>query len=94
MKNTFRSLFKFLLEPLEKGDEEFNTNPLARKVLIVISSLFLFLGCSVLVIFLKISSSDLAYLIPSVVFITAGLLGLIISILGTDRAIAKIWGNQ
>lgn len=94
MKKTLRSLFSFLLKPLESGDEDFHTNPLARKVLLVISVLFFLLGSSVLFIYFKVSSNDPAYLIPSTVFMIAGILGLIIGTLANDRAIAKIWGSR
>ena len=95
MKNTFlRSIFSFLLTPLEKGNEEFHKNPLGRKILIVIGILFSSLGIGIIFIYLKLSLKDIAYLIPSLVFLTVGILCLVIGCLGNDRAVAKIWGHK
>ena len=37
---------------------------------------------------------DLGYLIPVVVFGGGGLLCLLIGLIGTDRAVAQIWGSR
>ena len=94
MKSKFRALFGFILNPLESGDEEFQANPLARKVLLTISILFIGLASAVLVTFLKSASSDYAYLLPCVIFLLAGIYGLIVGLLANDRGVAKIWGGR
>ncbi len=94
MKTLLRSLFSFVLTPLEKGEEEFHHNPLGRKILIVIGVLFSGLGSGVIFIYFTLALEDIAYLIPSLVFLTVGVLCLVIGSLGNDRAVAKIWGNR
>lgn len=94
MKNKFRTLFGFILNPLESGDEEFQTNPLARKVLLAISALFIGLASAVLVTFIKTASSDFAYLLPCLIFILVGIYGLIVGLFANDRGVAKIWGGR
>lgn len=94
MKNKLRTFFGFILNPLESGEEEFQTNRLARKVLLAISALFIGLGCIVFVIFLKTTSKDFGHLLPSIIFITIGILGLIVGLLANDRGVAKIWGGR
>ena len=95
MKNSFlRSLFVFILDPLEKGDGDFKKNPLGRKILIVIGLLFFGLGSGVVFIYFKVGLQDIAYLIPSLVFLSVGVLCLIVGCLGNDRAVSKVWGNR
>lgn len=94
MKNKFRALFGFILNPLESGDEEFQINPLARKILLTVSVLFIGLASAVLITFIKSTSNDYAYLLPCVIFLLVGLYGLIVGLLANDRGIAKIWGGR
>jgi len=92
MKNFLRTLFSPILTFFEKGDESFTHKPLNRKILIFMSIIFLFLAC--LVGYLSQSSDDLFYLLPVVVFAALAIVGLVVGLLGNDRAVAKIWGTR
>lgn len=92
MKPFLRRLFGFLLDPLESGREPINPRPLNRKILLAVSALFF--GLSLLVFWLLPADGDKGYWFPVIVFGGLGLVGLIIGILGNDRAVAKIWGNR
>lgn len=91
MKDKLRLVFSSLLGRLEAGDEPFAYKPLQRKVLIFIGCLFT--GLAVLVVIFG-QGKDLGYLLPVVVFGSAGILALIVGLLGNDRAVAKIWGSR
>ncbi len=91
MKDRLRLVFAPLLNLLESGDEPFQYKPLQRKVLIFIGCLFSGLSLSVL---LLNDGKDPGYLLPVMVFGIAGLLSLVVGLLGTDRAVAKIWGSR
>ena len=92
MKNLLRKLFSPILNPLERGDEPYHYKPLSRKVLLFIGVVFGFLAG--LVLYLRPEDGDLGHLIPVVVFGLVSLLGLIVGLLGSDRAVARIWGNR
>ncbi|GLQ31820.1 hypothetical protein [Litoribrevibacter albus] len=92
MKAFLRRLFSPLLSAFESGNEPYTYKPLNRKILLFISSIFLFLGS--LVCFLIPSEADKGYYIPVVVFGSLGFVGLVIGLIGNDRAVAKIWNNK
>ncbi len=60
-------------------------------MLLVIGVLFGGLGLAVAVL---AQGKALTYLFPALVFGAVGLLALVVGGLGSDRAVAKIWGNQ
>lgn len=92
MKNLFRTLFSPLLKLLEAGGEDYHYKPINRTVLLIFGVIFCSLGSFLLTIIP--ADSDVGYYLPVVVFITAGATGLIVGLLGNDRAVAKIWGNK
>ena len=94
MKQTLRSIFKFILSPLESGNEPYQLKPFSRSVLITVGVLFTFLGSSVVLVYFFFSLSDLSFLLPSAIFTIGGLFCLIVGLLGNDRAVAKIWGSR
>lgn len=91
MKDLFRTLFSPVLRPLESGDEPFSYKPSHRKILIIVSLLFSFLAAVVLSLN---HGGDMGYLFPVVVFGVVGVVGLVVGFLGSDRAVAKIWGSR
>lgn len=91
MKAQLRRIFGFILLPLESGDEIFEFKSSHRSILIAVSVLFACLASGVLVV---AQGQDPGYLIPVVLFGGVGLIGLIVGLLGTDRAVAKIWGSR
>ena len=92
MRNQLRHLFGFILQPFEQGDESFTHKPLNRKILVAVGALFGML-CAVSIT-LAIANGQAGYLIPIVVFGGASLVSLVVGLLGSDRAVAKIWGNR
>jgi len=92
MKNSLRTLFAPVLDFFEKGDESYSYKPLNRKILIFMSTIFLFLAG--MVGYLTRDNSDLGYLLPVIVFSTMAIIGLVVGLLGSDRAVAKIWGSR
>ena len=91
MRQLLRSVCYPLLNIFERGDEDFVHRPMNRKILIVVSTMFSILASAIILFAPK---DDLGFLIPVVIFYGVGFTGLIISFLGTDRAVAKIWGGK
>ena len=92
MKAFFRRLFGFILRFFEAGDEPYSYKPLNRKVLIAVGVLFNVIWIITTVLHIGKGSYD--FLFPVGIFFTAGLVCLVVGLLGTDRAVAKIWGNR
>mgnify|MGYP000246455213 CR=1 FL=1 len=92
MKAQLRKIFSFILSPFESGTEPYVYKPLNRKILLFIS--FLFFGLAMLVLYLIPAGSGFDYALPVIVFTTIAIVGLVIGLLGNDRAIAKIWGTR
>lgn len=90
MQALFRSIFSFILAPLEAGSAPYAYKRSHRQVLIVVGVLAASLGTGVLVVGI---GRDLASLFPGLVFGLGGLFALVIGCFGNDRAVAKLWGN-
>lgn len=91
MKSALRKVFYPILSRLEKGDGVYAYKPSSRKILIVIGFLFLFL--SLATAFVGIVQVSLGVLLPVFVFSCVGTVCLVVGFLGSDRAVAKIWGS-
>ena len=92
MKDILRQLFSPILKPFENSAEDYNYKPSHRKILLAVGSLFLFLAA--VSVYIAILTYELASLIPILVFFLGGMICMIIGGLGTDKAVAKIWGNR
>lgn len=92
MKKLLRKLFLPILRIFESGEGEYVYKDSHRKILLVVGGLFLILSAVSAVS--AISSSQLGGLIPFLVFFLIGLVCEIIGFLGSDRAVAKIWGSK
>ena len=92
MKHLLRTIFSPILMVFERGDEPYAYKPLNRKILIAIGVLFSFLGTAV--VYLSPADVDPGYFLPVGVFGAAGIVCLVVGLLGSDRAVAKIWGNR
>lgn len=90
MKLLLRKLLSPILNVFESGDEEFAYKKSHRVILIVMG--ILFTGLASLVLFFA-QGEELGYFIPVIVFGGVGLLCLAVGFLGTERAVAKIWGS-
>ncbi|WP_157484905.1 hypothetical protein [Gilvimarinus polysaccharolyticus] len=92
MKTTARKIFAPLLRRLESGTEPYNYKPLSRKILLFFGAVFTGLGT--LAGSIIPADADPGYYFPVAIFILVGCYGLIIGLLGSDRAVANIWGNK
>ncbi len=90
MKQTLRSLFAPILKPFESNTKTFHYKESHRTILIVIG--FLFSGLASIVFYMA-QGQDPGYYFPVLIFGSIGLVGFVIGFLGTDRAVATIWGN-
>ncbi len=91
MKQSLRKIFSPLLNHLETGDEAYSYKPSLRWLLVFISSVFTSMGVAV---FFVARGEDLGYLFPVLIFGGLGLMGLIVAMVGEDRAVAKIFGSR
>lgn len=91
MKNVFRKLFSIVLNPLESGTNPYQYKPSHRTILITMGLMFMALAG---LVYYLMPGWDSGYWLPIVVFGGAGLLGLLVGAIGSDRAVAKIWGSH
>jgi len=91
VKQQFRALFSFILTPLESSTAPYAYKRSHRVALLILSVLFTFLASAV---FIVGQGKDPVYLIPVILFGGVGFLGGIVGLLGTERAVAKIWGTK
>jgi uncharacterized Tic20 family protein len=92
MKMAFRRLFSPLLNYFEAGKGEFNYRKSHRTALIVSGVLFLIL--SLVSLLAALNTAQLGAFIPLFVFVIASLVCLVVGTLGSDRAVATIWGSK
>lgn len=86
MKALLRTLFGPLLKPLEAGAGDYIYKPSHRKALLVLGALFAAMASFALYV------SGLQFAV--VVFYCVGAVALAVGGLGSDRAVAKIWGSR
>ncbi len=91
MKKLLRSLFSPVLNIFESASDAFVYKPSHRIILVVMGVLFC--GLASLVLWFA-QGQDPAYLLPVIIFGGTGLVSLVIGLLGTDQAVAKIWGSR
>lgn len=91
MKRIIRVVFSPILSIFESGSEPFSYKPSYRVILICVGCLFSGLA---LVVFVMAQGEDPTYLVPVLIFGCAGFVSLLIGLVGTDRAVAKIWGSR
>jgi len=92
MKTFFTRLFHPILRFFETGEPATGYRPSHRTILLVVGILFLFL-CGVSVYF-GVTADLMGALIPSVVFFSVSLVSLVVALLGSDSAVARIWGTR
>lgn len=92
MKNLLRKICSPILNVFEQGDEPYAYKSLNRKILLVMAFLFSMLALSIVIFAPK--DNGLGYLFPTVVFAVVSFVCLTVGALGTDRAVAKIWGSR
>ena len=92
MKDLLRTAFSPILNTFESGTEEYTYRPSHRTILIVMGVLFGGLATTVFV--MASGGESMGFFIPVTVFGLVSLVTLVVGILGTERAVAKIWGNK
>lgn len=92
MKKPLRKLFSPLLNCFEAGKGEYHYRQSHRTALIVAGGLFLIL--SSVSLWAALTAAQTGAFIPLVVFFTASVVCLVVGTLGTERAVATIWGSK
>jgi len=92
MKTRLRKIFSPVLNFFETGNEAYIYKKSHRMALIVVGCLCLLLAFVSLAA--ALFTSPTGAIIPFSIFFLGGSLCLIIGALGTDRAVAKIWGSR
>lgn len=92
MDSPARRIFWFVLRHFEDGDEPFTHKPRNRKILLAVGVLFGVL-CAASA-YMAADRGGIGYALPILVFFAASAVCLIVALLGSDRAVAKIWGNR
>ncbi len=90
MRNALRHFCRPVLAFFEKGDPAVSYRPSHRKILLAVAALFLILfGLSLV---LALSADQPGAAIPVAVFFVVSAVALIVATLGSDTAVARIWG--
>lgn len=92
MKQQLRKLCNPLLKYLESDEPAVNYKPSHRSALFGVSVLF-FVLFAVSAWFGKLTG-NIGALVPVIAFFAMGFVSLIVSTLGSDSAVCKIWGNR
>ncbi|BDX02358.1 MAG: hypothetical protein ACPGRG_05845 [Marinomonas sp.] len=89
MKETMRKLCAPVLSMFESGDGEYEYKQSHRTILIVLGLLCLVIGSASVAVTLV--TGEPAGVIPILLFMLTGLVCEIVGLLGSDRAVARIW---
>ena len=90
MKDALRKLCRPVLAFFEKGEPAASYRPSHRPILLAAATLFLILfGVS---LFFALAAGQLGAVVPVVVFFIVSVVSLIVATLGSDTAVARIWG--
>ena len=92
MKAQLKKVFSPILNIFESGDDEYRYKGSYRTVLIAVGVLFLLL--SLVSLFAAFYAAQPGAWVPFSVFFALGCVCEIVAFLGSDRAVAKIWGNK
>jgi len=90
MKDKLRRIFLPLLAVFEKGDPAASYRPSHRKILLAVGMLFFVLF--IVSFYLAVNSAQLASLLPALIFGLVSIVCILVGSLGTDVAVARIWG--
>lgn len=92
LKPLLRKLFAPILAPFESGEGEYAYRPSHRKILVAVGLLFLTL--SLVSLAMVIHASLYGGLIPVVFFLLVAVVCVVVALLGSDKAVARIWKNK
>ncbi|MGO2235178.1 hypothetical protein B6N13_22850 [Marinomonas sp. UCMA 3892] len=89
MKDVLRKICSPVLGIFESGEGDFDYKSSHRTILIVLGLLCFLIGSVSLV--MTLMTGEAAGIIPIMVFFLMGLVCEIVGLLGSDRAVARIW---
>ncbi|MFN2362092.1 MAG: hypothetical protein ABR522_13580 [Marinobacter sp.] len=92
MKDVFRKVFWPILFFFEKGGSAEGYRPSHRKILLAVGFLFLLLS-GVSLMAARVAES-LGAVFPIVLFFVVSLVCFVVGLLGSNSAVARIWGNR
>jgi len=92
MKQILQKIFSPILNLFESGDEPYAYKPSHRTILIAVGSLFTLLAAGVFTVGLR--GEGFGFLLPGIVFGGAALVSFVVGGLGSERAVAKLWGSR
>jgi hypothetical protein len=92
VKDVLRKVFWPILAFFEKGGSAEHYRPSHRKILLVVG--FLFLVLSGISLFFSIVAETFSALLPIVLFFVISLVCFVVGLLGSDSAVARIWGSR
>lgn len=92
MRDVFRKVFWPILCFFEKGGSEEGYRPSHRKILLAVG--FLFLVLSAVSLFFSIFAETFSALLPIVLFFVISLVCFVVGLLGSNSAVARIWGSR
>ncbi|PXX90351.1 hypothetical protein DIT71_12725 [Marinobacter vulgaris] len=92
MKDVLRKVFWPVLVFFEKGGNAEGYRPSHRKILLVVG--FLFLVLSGVSLFFSVFAQTFSAILPIVLFFVISLVCFVVGLLGSDSAVARIWGSR
>lgn len=92
MKDVLRKVFWPILLFFEKGGNAEGYRPSHRKILLAVG--FLFLILSGVSLFFSVVAETFSALLPIVLFFVISLVCFVVGLLGSDSAVARIWGTR
>ena len=92
MKEMFTRLFWPILRFFETGEEAAHSKKSHRVILIIVGALFVVLSMGAVAS--GVFSGELGALIPVVVFLSVGVVAIVVGLLGSNAAVEKIWGRK
>lgn len=92
MKEVLRKVFWPVLCFFEKGGDAGGYRPSHRRILLVVG--FLFMVLSAVSLFFSMVAETFSALLPIVLFFVISVVCFVVGTLGSDSAVARIWGNR
>lgn len=92
MKTILLKVCSPILNLFEKGDEPYVYKSSHRTILLAVGTLFLLLSTGV--VYVGLSGDGYGFLVPATVFGCAAIVSLVVGGLGSDKAVARLWGSK
>ncbi|HDY84815.1 hypothetical protein LCGC14_0973580 [marine sediment metagenome] len=92
MKTALRKRLSLILNHFESGNDFYVYKPSHRKILLVMGGLFLML--SIVSLITTVIAAQWAGVLPISIFFIGGFICMTVGFLGSDHAVAKMWGSK